>query len=406
MIKKSKNYLPILDYVIVKNGIARTSNLDSEYELNGVNLPDGIYSAKNGNLEITMEAIEDFPIRPIFQVDDYTIEFSIPSPVLEYYIDKLKLVVGKDELREVMMGICLHHTSDNKLFLASTDANILLKIDITQYVDMPILNKDLKTIIQPKYLYDYLNAVEETTLFIKSNRVGTKIDSDKWSFYCRNIDGNFPNYDAVIPRESNKLISVDLSEIRNCLNSDFAKQYESESNNKDGIFVFNHEHEVYIGTYDKYARENKKEKIEKLCTANISVKEDNYYYNDQSILLVMPVMTDDENVNFSFGKKILQRVISIVSDKKLEMHYSELNRAYLVPIHSFDYKKTTKEHKVKEQKLSKEETQIVESINEITEIKKAIEVMEILIETATIEDKKEYKQAIEVLQILLETFEY
>ena len=406
MIKKSKNYLPILDNVSVQNGIARTTNLDSEFELNGVNLPDGIYNAKNGTLEITMEAIEDFPTRPIFEVDEYTIQFSIPSPVLEYYVDKLKLVVGKDELRPAMMGICLHHTSDNKLFLASTDANILLKIDITQYVDMPILYKDLKTIIEPKYLYDYLNAVEETTLFIKSNRVGTKIDSNKWSFYCRNIDENFPNYDAVIPRESNKLISVDLSEIRNCLNSDFAKQYESESNNKDGIFVFNHEHQVYIGTFDRYARENKKEKIEKLCTANISVKEDYFYYNDQSILLIMPVMTDDENVNFSFGKKILQRVISIVSDKKLEMHYSELNRAYLVPIHSFDYKKTTKEHKVKEQKLSKEETKLVESVNEVTEIKDAIETIEILMDGATAKDKKEYKEALEVLHLLLETYSY
>ena len=406
MIKKSKNRLAILDYVIVELGVARTSNLDSEYELKGVNLPDGIYKANNGVLEITMEAIEDFPQPPIFEVDENTIQFVIPSKVFEYYIDKLKLVVGKDELRPVMMGICLHHTSDNKLFLAGTDANILLKVDITQYVDMPIYNKDIKTIIQPSLLYDFLNTIDESALTIKSNKIATKIDSDKWSFYCRNIDGNFPNVDAVIPRENNKLLTIDLNELRNCIDSDFAKKYEKESSNKDGIFVFNHEHEVYVGTYDRYARENKKEKIEKLCTANISVKEEYYHYNDQSILLIMPVMTDDEKVDFSFGKKILQRVISIVSDKKLEMHYSALNRAYLVPIHSFDYKKTTKEHKVKEQKMSKEEIQLVDSINEVSEIKDAIETIELLMESATGKDKKEYKEAIEVLNLLLETYSY
>jgi hypothetical protein len=398
MIKKSKNRIPILDYVIVELGVARSSNLDSEFELNEVNLPDGIYSAKNGTLEITMEAIEDYPTRPIFQVDEYTIEFSIPSSVLEYYIDKLKLVVGKDELRPVMMGICLHHTSDNKLFLASTDANILLKIDITQYVEMPMYNKDLKTIIQPNYLYDYLNAVEESSLTIKSNKVATKINSDKWSFYCRNIDGNFPNVDAIIPRESNKLISLDLSELRNCLNSDFAKKYESESNNKDGIFIFNHEHEVFIGTFDRYARENKKEKIEKLCNANISVKDDYYYYNDQSILLIMPVMTDDENVNFSFGKKILQRVISIVSDKKLEMHYSALNRAYLTPIHSFDYKKTTKEHKVKEQPAKLKEVKAKKENSEKAELLEAIETLSMLGDLE--QDEQERKEIFEALEIL------
>lgn len=408
MIKKTNGKLvPILDYVLVKNGVARTSNLESEYELKGVNLPDGIYKANNGILEITMEAIEDYPQPPIFEVDENTIQFVIPSTVFEYYIDKLKFVVGKDELRPVMMGICLHHTSDNKLFLASTDATILLKVDITQYVDMPIYNKDIKTIIQPNLLYEFLNTIDESELHIKANKVATKIDSDKWSFYCRNIDGNFPNVDAVIPRESNKLLTIDLNELRNCLDSDFAKKYEKESSNKDGIFVFNHEHEVYVGTYDRYARENKKEKIEKLCTANISVKEESYYYNDQSILLIMPVMTDDEKVDFSFGKKILQRVISIVSDKKLEMHYSALNRAYLVPINSFDYKKTTKEHKVKEQPAKLKEVKKQKENSEKTELLEAIETLNMLGELEQDEkERKEIYEALDVLNMIKESNNY
>jgi hypothetical protein len=272
---------------------------------------------------------------------------------------------------------------------------------------MPIYNKDMKTIIQPNLLYEFLNTIDESGLTIKSNKVATKIDSDKWSFYCRNIDGNFPNVDAVIPRESNKLLTIDLNELRNCLDSDFAKKYEKESNNKDGIFVFNHEHEVYIGTYDRYARENKKEKIEKLCTANINVKEEFYYYNDQSILLIMPVMTDDEKVDFSFGKKVLQRVISIVSDKKLEMHYSALNRAYLVPINSFDYKKTTKEHKVKEQPAKLKEVKKQKENSEKTELLEAIETLNMLGELEQNEqERKEIYEALDVLNMIKESNNY
>ena len=401
MIRKSKNRIPILDYVLVQNGIARTSNLDSEFELKEVNLPDGIYKANNGTLEISIEAIEDYPVKPIFEVDDNTIEFVMPSVVLEYYVNKFKLVVGKDELRPVMMGICLHHTPDNKLFLVGTDANILLKVDITQYVDMPIYNKDLKTIIQPNYLYDYLNAIEESALTIKSNKIATKIDSDKWSFYCKNIDGNFPNYDAIIPRENNKLLSLELNELRNCINSDFAKKYVSESDNKDKIFVFNNEHEIFIATYDQYGRGDNKDKvqnIEKLCNANISVKEQEYYYNDGSILLTMPTYTSNEKSNFSFRKKILERVISIVSDKNLEMHFSEINRPYLTPINSFDYKKTTKEHKVKEQPAKLKEVKKQKENSEKTELLEAIETLNMLGELE--QDKKERKEIYEALDVL------
>jgi hypothetical protein len=153
----SRNLLQILNNVIVENGVARASDLETEFYLTGVDLPNGIYNPNKGALEITMEAIEDFPRKPIFVADENTIEFSINSDVLEYYVDKLKYVVGKDDLRPVMKGICLHHTSNNKLFLAGTDANILLKVDITEYVEMPVFNKDMKFIIEPKYLYDFLN---------------------------------------------------------------------------------------------------------------------------------------------------------------------------------------------------------------------------------------------------------
>ena len=113
-----------------------------------------------------------------------------------------------------------------------------------------------------------------------------------------------------------------------------------------------------------------------------------------------------KQTNFSFRKDIVDRVIKIVNDNKLELHYTEFNRAYVIPIHSFEFKTTTKEHKVKEQKPSIAEVKLVSTINEVNEIKEAIETLEMLLETATRKDKKEIKEAIEVLQMLLDTYEY
>ena len=402
-----KNRLQILNNVIVENGVARASDLETEFYLTGVDLPNGIYNSNKGALEITMEAIEDFPRKPIFVADENTIEFSINSDVLEYYVDKLKYVVGKDDLRPVMKGICLHHTSNNKLFLAGTDANILLKVDITEYVEMPVFNKDMKFIIEPKMLYDFLNSVENTSLKIKSNLVATIIETDSWSFYARNIDGNYPNYNAVIPTNTNKLANVSIEPIKKAFNSELVKNYVKESDKNLDIFIFNQQDEVYIANSQRRRSDNPYDvsNIKKICETSVDFRLAEYYIENQSVLLIMP-FGYDKQTNFSFRKDIVDRVIKIVNDNKLELHYTEFNRAYVIPIHSFEFKTTTKEHKVKEQKPSIAEVKLVSTINEVNEIKEAIETLEMLLETATRKDKKEIKEAIEVLQMLLDTYEY
>ena len=394
-----KNILEILNNVIVENGVARASDLDSEYYLSGVDLPNGVYKPNKGALEITMEATEDYPRSPIFVTNEDTIQFVISSNILEYYIDKLKYVVGQDDLRPVLQGICLHHTSDNKLFLAGTDANILLKVNITEYVDMPVYNKEMKFIIQPKRLYDFLNSTENTALTIKSNLVATTIQSDNWSFYARNIDGNYPNYDAVMPKETTKLAMVNLEPIKKAFNTEIVKNYVREASSKDKVFIFNEENEIFIATYSSG------DNIEKICETNVDFSLKDYYNENQSVLLFMP-FGYGKQTNFAFRKDLVDRVLKIINDNKLELHYTELNRPYLIPIHSFEYKTTTKEHKVKEQKPSIAEVKLVSTINEVDEIKEAIETLEMLLETATRKDKKEIKEAIEVLQMLLDTYEY
>jgi DNA polymerase III sliding clamp (beta) subunit (PCNA family) len=446
----SRNLLQILNNVIVENGVARASDLETEFYLTGVDLPNGIYKSNKGALEITMEAIEDFPRKPIFVADEQTIEFSINSDVLEYYVDKLKYVVGKDDLRPVMKGICLHHTSNNKLFLAGTDANILLKVDITEYVEMPVFNKDMKFIIQPKMLYDFLNSVENTSLKIKSNLVATIIETDSWSFYARNIDGNYPNYNAVIPTNTNKLANVSIEPIKKAFNSELVKNYVKESDKNLDIFIFNQQDEVYIANSQRRRSDNPYDvsNIKKICDTSIDFRLGEYYIENQSVLLIMP-FGYDKQTNFSFRKDIVDRVIKIVNDNKMELHYTEFNRPYVIPIHSFEFKTTTKEHKIKEQKLGKKDLEEIAEIQNIVgvsepiiqekkyvieskgftegigssankikrkkelddlkekiEIQEAIETLEMLLETATRKDKKEIKEAIEVLQMLLDTYEY
>jgi hypothetical protein len=265
----------------------------------------------------------------------------------------------------------------------------------------------MKFIIQPKRLYDFLNSTEHTTLRIKSNLVATTIESDKWSFRARNIDGNFPNYEAVIPRDTSKLVTVDIEPIKKAFNSQVIKTYQKETDKFQDIFIFNREEEIFIGRSGKryQSADYNVLDIEKVCETDIDFYFVDYQSSNKNVLLLMPYGYDKQT-NFSFRKDLVERVFKIVNTNKLELHYSEMNRAYLIPIDTFEFKTTTKEHKVREQKPSVAEVQLVSTINEVNEIKEAIETLEMLLETASRKDKKEIKEAIEVLQILLDTYEY
>ena len=403
MVKKNKS-LSILDYVLVKDNTIRATNLYSEYVIKNVNLADGIYLPSNGNLEITMNPIDDFPRNPIFVSDEDTIEFVIPSTVFEYYIDRFKFVLDQDDLRPIFKGISLKHTSNNKLFLLGTDSKLGLKIDITKYVDIPLYNREIQTVIDPVWLFGFLNKLEEGALHIKSNKVATIIDSESKSFYCRNVDGNYPNLEAVIPQESEDLISIEYSALKKCLNNEFMKNYKRHTDKYEIIGVFDKNGELFVGRRTKNLPNAEFKDIEKLCDVTFESSKEEYRYDGQSVLLAMPLIAEVQD-NFAFDEELLSKVMTIVNDSVIQMHHNGTKRAFLIPIHSFEYEKTTIEHKTREQKPTLEQEQMIAEVEEIDEIKEAIEVMQMLLETAPKKDKKEIVEAIEVMEMLLESYQ-
>jgi len=403
MVKKNKT-LQILNYVVVKDNTLRVTNLKADYVVKNVSLPDGIYLPSNGNLEITMNPIDDYPREAVFVSDEDTIEFTIPSTVFEYYIDRFKFVLDQDDLRPIFKGISLKHTSDNKLFLLGTDSHLGLKIDITKYVDIPLYNREIQTVIDPLWLFAFLDKLEEGALHIKSNKVATIIDSESKSFYCRNIDGNYPNLEAVIPQTSDDLVSIEYSALKKCLNNEFMKNYKRHTDKYEMVGVFDKAGELFVGRRSKQVTNPEFKDVEKLCDVTFKSSKEEYRYDGQSVLLAMPLIAEQQD-NFIFDEELLSKVMTIVNDSVIQMHHNGTKRAFLIPIHSFEYEKTTIEHKTREQKPTIEQEQIIAEVEEIDEIKEAIEVMQMLLETAPKKDKKEIVEAIEVMEMLLESYQ-
>jgi DNA polymerase III sliding clamp (beta) subunit (PCNA family) len=380
-----KVYLPILQYVKVESGKMTATDLEISLVVKNVNMPNGIYEIVNKAPNITMNPIEDFPSERIFNKDEYekhrqekrqtAFEFVTFSEVFEFYLDKLLLSVGKDDLRPVMSGICIKKTAQNEMFLVTTDAHTLCKINITEYCEFDKDSRELEYILPVKYLKDFVK-LADGSLHFKCSNANIFIESDNLEFIGRTIDGKYPNYDAVIPRESTKAIVFDHVVMNKCLKSqemtNLVSKYKGQ---KDILFdFFNIEDTLNVKVSESKSYNVQSDLIEtiELCKIDLNYKEvENNLSLDQSVFLLMPSKDNfKENQYFSFRKEFFDTMLETITDTEVECYFTEPNRPYVFPIDAIDYKKTLPVEKTKQQKLSKKD---LEQIVELEDLKDVLE---------------------------------
>ena len=138
-------------------------------------------------------------------------EFSINSKSLLKLLNKCKFSVSNDETRHYLSGIFFHQTQiDDKFFLtsAATDSHrmSISKVRLNNKIDFEPIILPKKTIFQLcSLLEDYEGDVKISN--IKSK---IKFELNNSILISKLIDGKFPNYVQVIPKENQKKLQVNL----------------------------------------------------------------------------------------------------------------------------------------------------------------------------------------------------
>jgi DNA polymerase III, beta subunit len=129
---------------------------------------------------------------------------SIMGDVLATAIQTTIFATGNDDLRPIMNGVFFDF-SENGLTFAATDAHKLVK-----YERKDIVSPHKTEFVMPKKPLNLLKGIlagSETDVTIEYNESNAKFSFDDMEYVCRLIDGKYPNYEAVIPKENpNKLI--------------------------------------------------------------------------------------------------------------------------------------------------------------------------------------------------------
>ena len=137
---------------------------------------------------------------------------NIPGHVLATAITNTIFATGNDDLRPVMSGVFFQFSTEGLIFVA-TDAHKLVK-----YARADVKASQTAEFIMPKKPLNLLKAIlggSEDDILVEYNDSNAKFTFDNIELICRLIDGKYPNYEAVIPKENPNRLTIDRNQFLN-----------------------------------------------------------------------------------------------------------------------------------------------------------------------------------------------
>lgn len=164
---------------------------------------------KSGSLSIPGASAVSYPAVPTLSAEKKELELDVD--VLVNGINKTIFATADDELRPVMNGIFINF-SPTALTFVGTDAHKLVKYESERETDINA------SFILPKKPANLLKSVllkEEDAIKVDFDSKNALFTLKNHTLVCRLIEGNYPNYNAVIPANNPNKVLVDRIELVN-----------------------------------------------------------------------------------------------------------------------------------------------------------------------------------------------
>lgn len=142
-----------------------------------------------------------------------TAEFDIPAEMALKGVDNTVFAVGTDDLRPQMMGILWDIKEEGITFVA-TDTRKLVKYHNTMAA--PGVECSFIMPLKPASILKNILAKDEMVHVVVEPKSAT-ISTGRYTFNCRFIKGNFPDYNRVIPTQNNFVLTVDRVSLLNAV---------------------------------------------------------------------------------------------------------------------------------------------------------------------------------------------
>lgn len=334
----NSNTLPILDNFLFELKDSKLTVSASDLETTMLSTLD-VESDNDGSIalpaRLLLDTLKTFPEQPLTFVveDNNTVEISsnhgkyalayadgnefpkaveldnpstttIAGDILATAISKTIFAAGNDDLRPVMSGVFFQFSTEGLTFVA-TDAHKLVK-----YTRNDVQADQVAEFIMPKKPLNLLKGILATmddAVTIEYNDSNAKFTFENSILVCRLIDGKYPNYEAVIPKENPNKLTIDRTQFSNSVR-------------RVSIFSNKTTHQIRL----------------KIAGAELNISaEDIDYSNKAEERLSCDYQGDDMQIGFN--SRFLTEMLNNLNSDEVMLEMSLPNRAgILTPIDGLD----------------------------------------------------------------------
>jgi len=258
-------------------------------------------SSNHGKYALAYVDSEEFPKAVALESPSST---TLTADVLASAISKTIFAAGNDDLRPVMSGVFFQFSTENLTFVA-TDAHKLVK-----YTRDDVTANETTEFIMPKKPLNLLKGIlagSDDDVTIEYNDSNAKFSFENSELICRLIDGKYPNYEAVIPKENPNKLTIARTQFLNSVR-------------RVSIFSNKTTHQIRL----------------KIAGAELNISaEDTDYSNKAEERLTCDYQGDDMQIGFN--SRFLTEMLNNLNSDDVQLEMSLPNRAgILTPIDGLD----------------------------------------------------------------------
>jgi len=258
-------------------------------------------SSNHGKYALAYASADEFPKAISLDSPSTTV---IGAHILATAISKTIFAAGNDDLRPVMSGVFFQFSTESLTFVA-TDAHKLVKYSRTD-----VTANETAEFIMPKKPLNLLKKIlagSDDDVTIEYNDSNAKFSFENSVVICRLIDGKYPNYEAVIPKENPNHLTISRNQFLNSVR-------------RVSIFSNKTTHQIRL----------------KIAGAELNISaEDIDYSNKAEERLTCDYQGDDMQIGFN--SRFLSEMLSNLNADDVQLEMSMPNRAgILTPIDGLD----------------------------------------------------------------------
>ncbi len=247
----------------------------------------------NGKSKMVGFNADEFPKVPTLES---TSSIRVSGEIVASAINKTLFATGVDDLRPVMSGVFCEFSPESITFVA-TDAHKLVR-----YTRTDSQASGSSSFILPKkplnLLKTNLKGDEEVLLeYNDSNAVFTFNDI---ILICRLIDGKYPNYEAVIPKENPNVLTIDRMQFLSSIK-------------RVSIFANKTTHQIKL----------------KLAGSELSLSAEDIDFNNEANER-LTCNFDGDDMEIGFNSRFLMEMLNNLESTEVKLEMSEPSRAGLL----------------------------------------------------------------------------